>query len=185
MARGRNALRNRWRARKRKRRRQKGGILPLAAFIPALIVRVYLYTDKTLGLKLRDLILIVRSSSEKGTDMARIPSIFTSHEEERAYRQNFWITAGSVVNILSPERRLYCGVDFMGPDHHVNVAQEVHNRFDLSKSTESGGGIRRVNNFFSELEDAIAVLDSNTLTVEEDFQCAKINTLKREGLEVL
>ena len=38
MARGRNALRNRWRARKRKRRRQKGGILPLAAFIPALIV---------------------------------------------------------------------------------------------------------------------------------------------------
>ena len=38
MARGRNALRNRWRAKKRKRRRQKGGILPLAAFIPALIV---------------------------------------------------------------------------------------------------------------------------------------------------
>ena len=34
----------------------------------------------------------------------------------------------SVVNILSPERRLYCGVDLMGPDHHVNVAQEVHNR---------------------------------------------------------
>lgn len=31
--------------------------------------------------QLRDLILIVRSSSEKGTDMARIPSIFTSHEE--------------------------------------------------------------------------------------------------------
>ena len=58
-------------------------------------------------------------------------------------------------------------------------------RFDLSKSTESGGGIGQVNNFFSELEDAIAVLDSNTLTVEEDFQCAKINTLKREGLEVL
>ena len=58
-------------------------------------------------------------------------------------------------------------------------------RFDLSKSTESGGGIGQVNNFFSELEDAIAVSDSNTLTVEEDFQCAKINTLKREGLEVL
>ena len=38
MAPGRNALRNRWRAKKRKRRRQRGGILPLAAFIPALIV---------------------------------------------------------------------------------------------------------------------------------------------------
>ena len=37
MTRGRNAPRNRWRTKKRRQRRQKGGILPLAALIPALI----------------------------------------------------------------------------------------------------------------------------------------------------
>ena len=36
-AQGQNAPRNRWRTKKRRQRRQKGGILPLAALLPALI----------------------------------------------------------------------------------------------------------------------------------------------------
>ena len=77
--------------------------------------------------------------------MVRIPSIFTSQGEEvwklpkerlnngflqsvgKSAQKKFWITAWSVVNILSPEKRLDCGIDTVGPDHPVNVALEVCN----------------------------------------------------------
>ena len=75
--------------------------------------------------------------------MVRIPSIFTSQGEEvwklpkdrlnkwisaiSSAQKKFWITAWSVVNILSPEKRLDCGIDTVGPDHPVNGALEVCN----------------------------------------------------------
>ena len=46
-----------------------------------------------------------RSGRDKGINMARIPSIITSRGEEVRKLS----TAGSVVNILSPEKRLNCG----------------------------------------------------------------------------
>ena len=47
-----------------------------------------------------------RSGRDKGINMARIPSIITSRREE----VRKFSTAGSVVNILSPEKRLNCGI---------------------------------------------------------------------------
>ena len=47
-----------------------------------------------------------RSGRDKGINMARIPSIITSRREEVRKLS----TTGSVVNILSPEKRLNCGI---------------------------------------------------------------------------
>ena len=46
------------------------------------------------------------SGRDKGINMARIPSIITSRREE----VRILSTTGSVVNILSPEKRLNCGI---------------------------------------------------------------------------
>ena len=51
-------------------------------------------------------------------------------------------------------------------------------RFDLLKSTESGGGIGQVNNFFSELEDAIAVLDSKRSLWRKIFNVQRLIPLR-------
>ena len=47
-----------------------------------------------------------RSGRDKGIDMARIPLIITSRREEVRKLS----TAGSVVNILSAEKLLNCGI---------------------------------------------------------------------------
>ena len=46
------------------------------------------------------------SGCDKGINMARIPSITTSQRE----KVRILSTTGSVVNILSPEKRLNCGI---------------------------------------------------------------------------
>ena len=61
------------------------------------------------------------------TSQGEVKQMDFCNQQGKSAQKKFWITAWSVVNILSPEKRLDCGIDTVGPDHPVNGALEVCN----------------------------------------------------------